>query len=642
MRNYKFSKNSFISLGIIAGGVVLSATALADGGNINWSRYCTSYEQEKITITGPDGRPALVDKYSEQQLLDMGCPGRYTWRLKKLGLAGPGATQGLETDPESEWKTPPANAAATPTPARNSSKKRARPAKTAEVDEGAILTEEFKKQYDEDHAQSPSAAQDFGDEQPLNSAQSGGNQTPTNSQASQQRDLFDETGIATDADVYRDMEAQKAAANNSSPHSSTASAQSKYTAAEAPKKDEDSFLRKHAWGNSFDEASDASYNAAKAAAKCAGNDKDCAAAMKTANDVSKTQAKFADVSRVSDAAALAAVGGSAYAEVGKRDDSQAGSLKSVANIHKMASKAELVSGATDVTLGAAAYLSQQKTLEEQKQIIEKQLQRNDISEAEKKALVTKYNAAIEKTNSASMKHIGWGLGKLAVSAFSSAAAKSAENQAKALESVKRAPIMTPNIGVAPVYGNNQPMFGTAGSTSVVGMNAPGLIGSSTGGSVAGKPGASTANSSPGVASLPVNSSGGSIASTAAPSTSGNLNASGTKVSAARTPASVGESPNFAKDEEITYGNDGGSGTSGKSASASGGSGGFSNIVSSILGKGGIVPQQGADMDQAQQANAEGLEPGIGSSDESLFDQVRAKHMKALASGNLAGLPGGAK
>ena len=406
--------------------------------------------------------------------------------------------------------------------------------------------------------------------------------------------------------------------------------------------EEESFLKKYLWGNSFDQAADASKAAADKAkaTDCAGN-KACMNAADTANEVAEQQKTFADISRATGAVGIAATGSAIATEMLVVDNSQASSLKKVAKIQSVAGKANIVAGATDIGLAAVAYTSQKEKLEDQIAAINKQLADKNLTPAQVKDLQKKYNEAIEKTTAASLAHAGWGAAKLGAGALSLSAAKSAREGQKMLEANARMPVIVPlqPIGALPNYQNNSPSFvvPTGSGNSIINSTPSGAV-TSSGSSVAtaGKKLTDNFLMPKSTDRIPTPTSGGSIGGLTA-STSGGSAAANAK----RDPAAVGVQPTESS-SDAEYGSGGGGGLGYKGSSSSGDDG-LANIVSSLLGGGDSSGASSAQAPNAQQANQAGFqateenpEEGVSSENVSLFDQVRAKHLKMLANGNLLG------
>lgn len=211
-----------------------------------------------------------------------------------------------------------------------------------------------------------------------------------------------------------------------------------------------------------------------------------------AGSVRKEQRAFAHVSRASDVVAAGAVAAVAGSELLMKDESQGSSLKKVAKIQEVAGYASYATGATDFGLGAYAYLSQKKKLENIKSSLGPAITTNP-------QIQTDLENSIEKTKKAAYSHMLFGAGKAAVGFVSMKLAKSNRKEADKLKSISPASDATAAVvydagAASATYPTNQvavsmidPSTGAA-VVSTTGINTGstrGLIGSSSGASTMG-------------------------------------------------------------------------------------------------------------------------------------------------------------
>ncbi len=418
---------------------------------------------------------------------------------------------------------------------------------------------------------------------------------------------------------------------------------------------EDSFLKKHLWRNSFDDAADAN----KKAAKSCGHGELCEGASKTAGKVSKEQETMADVSRVSDAVGMAAVGATALNELRKKQDQQK-SLESVAKVHKAAGAANLAAGATDLGLAGYAWLSQKKRLEEEAKSIEAKL--NSISSPEaltkqfgnnqakkeafiaglktrKDAIEKELNAAIDKTTTASIQHAKWGAGKLASGLAATKFAKSATKQAddmKSLSQATKVQAYTGNmygVGIPPAYQNNNPQVQLTGaaSTNTIGNSPVG------GNSLPGTGSSSLSSQGLNALQQTANRKGGSAISGGGPGGTGP--SSSNLGGASRSPASLHVEVSKGGPSESSSSWGSGSGTPFHGGGESASPGPFGDIMQTILGQQEKTENQRAPaaINDAVVGEATMVEAGVVSADsnKTLFDLVKTKHIQMVNRGRLS-------
>ena len=446
------------------------------------------------------------------------------------------------------------------------------------------------------------------------------------------------------------------------------------------KEDSPSLLRQYMWEGSFDKAGDATRAAEVELKK--GLKVDCAAAEKTgispqqkaaeqarcdqlaqeiagygddAEGIRKTQRIFSDVSKVSDVAAVGAIGAAAYAQFGKRNPTQADTLRSAANIQEAAGYAAYATGATDFTLGAYAYVAQKQKLDSMQETLKGKAPEN---------VVSKISAAAEQTKQAAYNHMIAGVAKAGVGYASMYMAKRNRKQAESLSTLDEYnDIMVPANNTAPnasgisnlaggtpmSYTNNRPTFSladgtttTAGSSTTASGTAPVFSG---GGSLAPATSGIRSPASSGGAGGGI---GGGSALNAA---SGGGSAGGSAAAEEAKEEETAEgTPKAGKDgyEISSYGGGGASrwGGGGKSTSTDevpnigslldaalgGGAGGGGGPTAAT----GINPNQVYRDAMNEPDSTQGSEAGVSSGNHSLFEVVRTKYTKMVRGGRVTG------
>ncbi len=180
----------------------------------------------------------------------------------------------------------------------------------------------------------------------------------------------------------------------------------------------------------------------------------------TGKKIAKEQAMMGDVSRLSNVAAVAAVGATAVAEMGMKDSSQAKSLHSVANIEKTGSTVSYIAGATDIALGSYALLKQKAELKKLQQTIsgtQKFAGGKFESNVTNGKSASDIKAAIDATNKAATTHLMMGAGKMMVGMVAGSLAKQNEKAAQnlgALSAVTSGYITSTNGMAITGTGNN--------------------------------------------------------------------------------------------------------------------------------------------------------------------------------------------
>lgn len=442
-----------------------------------------------------------------------------------------------------------------------------------------------------------------------------------------------------------------------------------------PQDNGQSFLRQYLPDNSFDQASESTAKVTgykfkfkdcqqpnanpKLKEFCANASNMNQNSSETTQHIAKEQSVMADISRVSDVAAVAAVGGALGGEVFK-DSSQASSLNSMAKIQKTASKAGYVSGATDLGLGAYAYLKQKKQLEEIQRQTNGVIANEDGSSISNSTTNRSYNndmnRAIADTKKAAYNHMLSGAGKVVVGFVSAKLAERTERQKKALESLKSpstagtaSPLLVPSTGSSAPVQNNQPGFYTSsGSSGMPGTssgNTPGAsggIGASSGTSVGptGKNALLAANAARSPAS------GGALGSSAGTG----KNALADAMNDAKKKADGEEAAK--KDDllskfEYSPGRGGGSRYTGGGDGGGGGGSDLGSVIASALGLGNNSANNptGAGVDPSAFTGASAMpedqgmaasNAGVSTDNKDLFSLVKAKHLEMLQQGRLLG------
>jgi len=371
-----------------------------------------------------------------------------------------------------------------------------------------------------------------------------------------------------------------------------------------------------------------------------------------AGKIRKQQELFSDISRISDVAAVGAVGATAVSQLAMKDDSQAKSLEKVAKIQNTAGKAAYASGATDLTLGAAAYLHQKRKLEQLKDGLEQEIKTEGqiISVKTNGASISNLQTAINKTKEAAYKHLLVGAGKVATGFASMKLAESNKKQAEKLKSLE---LVKPNIqaeaaatvagGPALTYTNNSPGFfvpdATGGSSSASAALNSGVIGSGGGTSV--MPTGGNLLLSRRLASSPA--SGGGVSGGSGSAGSG----SSAENSAAPANQEEGKTDKTAEalGDAFELNLTGGASRYGGGYSDRGGDNpvaGMAALFSGLLGQdneGGagtgntIAPYYG---DEGEAYIQGATEDGVHAGDSSLFEIVKSKHNKMMQAGRLTG------
>lgn len=365
-----------------------------------------------------------------------------------------------------------------------------------------------------------------------------------------------------------------------------------------------------------------------------------------AGRTAREQEIMADISRVSDVAAVAAIGATAVGQFAMRDTSQAKSLEKVANIQKTAGKAAYVTGATDVALGAYAYLAQKHRLENLQANLKQTSQAQGETIKVQASSVSGLNDAIEKTKQAAYKHMIIGAAKAGTGWMSMKMAKSNEEAAKNLRSLEMAQANpAPATSVVsgstyvPTYTNNTPTFSIPNATSSSGSTTS-LIRSTSPGSATR---ASTLPSGPALARTPA----GALApgGVSIPGESGAKRDGG---GASALPSTKEESPAtkeaLGNSFELNLTGGGSRYSGGNNKSEDNGTGAIAGIFSNLLGQNntstsaatGINPEQIVQGGDYNESGVQSARDGVSSSGRSLFELSKAKHFQMLRAGRLSG------
>lgn len=441
--------------------------------------------------------------------------------------------------------------------------------------------------------------------------------------------------------------------------------------------DQNSMLRGYTWESSFDKAGDATKDAAKALNQKTSYDcttltgdqkvkcdqanlriaKEAKAAAEEAAGIRDMQYIFADASRVSDIAAVGAIGATGYAQLIKRNASQSESLRGAANIQETAGYVSYASGAADISMGAYAYAMQKRQLENIKEKLSGKGSGLNMSDP---ALMSKISKAEEETKKAAYSHMMYGAGKVAIGYASMHLAKQNRKQAASLESLVDVSIPTANpyqsgvaapaykpsaAGGVPYYQNNNPQFilpTDSGNSTSTGTTKPVVTGNTGGSSVMPSP------ELRGLASLGNKNSGFSGSS------GGGGGAAPSAPEAGKTPEEeAAEAAAAAKAKEATSGfelNLGGGNGSRYGGGSGGGDkaedGGVAGLLSGMMGGASTAPTSNAtglnpnslyrDATEGLSGEEQGSMAGVSGKDESLFKVVKTKYNKMMEVGRLAG------
>lgn len=238
------------------------------------------------------------------------------------------------------------------------------------------------------------------------------------------------------------------------------------TAGQAPPANPDnpSLMREYLWEGSFDRAGDATravetklnggldFNCEKyrtgiegtadqpplkpdprAYQACRYRQQQAEAAGAHATSIRQQQRVFSDISKVSDIAAVGAVGATITSELAMKNNSQVSSYEKAARIQKVAGQANYAAGATDLVLGATAFISQKNRLEQMKRELNAPINGYNSDAGQLNSSLTN---AIEQSKQAAYSHMLYGAGKMAAGYASIWASKRTARQAENLASIE--------------------------------------------------------------------------------------------------------------------------------------------------------------------------------------------------------------
>lgn len=272
------------------------------------------------------------------------------------------------------------------------------------------------------------------------------------------------------------------------------------------------------WTGSFDTASDAAGAAArqlkdlefecdkyegkneKLFAECERRKQASANFASQARSIQSQQKAMSMFSKASDLAAVGAVGGVIYGEMGVKTGNQANTYESAANIERIAGQASYATGAADLTMGAYAYVAQKNKLEQMKATLADT--KNGVKSNVDSSTISALANAAEAAKKAAYSHMMWGAGKLAAGYGMMYVAKQSQAQADRMNSISDAQFVNAQAvqqaaaagtlpaqpGGVPYYQSNAPQFTypNAAGTSLAAPVAPtvnyGLPGGGTGSS----------------------------------------------------------------------------------------------------------------------------------------------------------------
>jgi hypothetical protein len=441
--------------------------------------------------------------------------------------------------------------------------------------------------------------------------------------------------------------------------------------------DSPSFLRRNTWNSSFDRAGDATRDAEvelkkgikincnpeqfkkdgvtdamvqQQVATCEQKNAEAQNFGAEAGKIRSMQRIFADVSRVSDVAAVGSIGAVGYAELVKKNQSQSESLMGAARIQETAGVVSYTTGAADFSMGAYAYMAQKKKLEKMKETLSG-VSGNIQMNAEDVAAVKKLAAAAEETKKAAYSHMMYGAGKAAVGYASMWMAKRNRELAASLSSLDMSMIPP---AAPPSASSQQKPSGDGGVPYYPNNNVQFLLPTDSDGSSA-LPSAPRAPivAGGGASVMPSNfrspaSAGGGKGGV---SSAGGLGGGGGGAGSSPAGAPEGEAATAGKDgkEAISQGFE--VSLSGGNSSRYGGGGekskeeaGVGDLLGGLLGGSpeskatGLNPNQlyheaTNDLDGTEET---GSMAGVGGKDRSLFDSVRLKYHKMSEVGRLQG------
>lgn len=364
-----------------------------------------------------------------------------------------------------------------------------------------------------------------------------------------------------------------------------------------------------------------------------------------AESIRRQQRVLANVSHLTGVAAVGSVGTMLYTEMGMKDSNQSSSLAKVARIQKKAGYVNYAAGATDLAIGAYTYASQAKKLESIKDELTGQ---GKLYNTAGSSAISSLNSAIAKTKSAAYSHMFFGAGKMAAGYASIYMSKQNKKQADNLASYEtqmyynqmNTPYPMPTIsqppvnGGAPYYQNNQPSFAIAGSST----NTDSTNSNSTGTDPYATSGASIMPHD-GITRNLASSKNGGV------STGGNgganpslFNATGESASNdTAADAQANKQAEALSGFEISLSGGGASRYTGSGSSHDAGKSDSTSLNPSFVDNSvgtGVNPNE-VYKNAVSDVNQGALENG---GEQSLFDAIRAKHMKMVEMGRVMGPP----
>jgi hypothetical protein len=143
--------------------------------------------------------------------------------------------------------------------------------------------------------------------------------------------------------------------------------------------------------------------------------------------IERQQDVMSVVSKASDVAALGAVGATIYAEMGVKDDDQASTYDKAAHIQKTAGTVNYVAGASDLAMGAYAYVAHKNRLEHIRSDVTGGF--DGVQASSDPAVAASLTAAAEASKQAAYNHMIYGAGKMVAGYATMKLAKRSKQQA---------------------------------------------------------------------------------------------------------------------------------------------------------------------------------------------------------------------
>jgi hypothetical protein len=367
---------------------------------------------------------------------------------------------------------------------------------------------------------------------------------------------------------------------------------------------------------------------------------------KDAESIRKMQRTFAHVSRASDIAAVGAIGAVGYAQLIKKDESQAATMEGVAKIQETAGYVSYATGAADISMGAYALAVQKSKLEKMNKALSTVSKSGmKLSQADS-ALVTKIKTAAEQTQKAAVSHMAYGAGKVAVGYASMYLADKNRQIAASLGSIDpyattgapvaaSTPYVNQGANGAAYYQNNQPNIALPDGTST--SSDSGADTASTG-SFTGAGGGASVMPSPDSrqpSSLGKNGNAGSLGGGGAKSAGGEtpLEASAAEPEKAKDPAAPELGLNLSGGGGSRYGGGGAAAADEGAPVAQVLEGESSNSKATGVNPNSLYRDAMEGIDEAQ---SQASMAGVSGSSKSLFQVVKLKYNKMMEVGRLQG------